>query len=136
MGEEVFIDANIFLEIFLKDEKSEACKSFLKSLLEKNQWVVTSDFIIYSCLIQVQHYLKSIPFLKKTLLFFNNYPLLKIYRPSLADWDHAVELMGAYSLDFDDSLVVSCMHENKLTQLVSLDKHFDKIKEIKRIIPS
>ena len=32
MDKEVFVDANVFLEIFLKDSKSEECKNFLKSL--------------------------------------------------------------------------------------------------------
>ena len=45
MGKEIFIDANIFLEIFLKDSKSEECKAFLKSLQEQNRQALTTDFI-------------------------------------------------------------------------------------------
>jgi len=38
-------------------------------------------------------------------------------------------------LDFDDSLVVSCMQNNGIKKIVSLDKHFDKVKVIERIKP-
>lgn len=64
MGEEIFVDANIFLEIFLKDSNSEECKKFLKSLQEQNMIAVTNDFIIYSCLINVQNNLKNIEAIK------------------------------------------------------------------------
>ena len=47
MDKEIFIDANIFLEIFLKDAKSEECKAFLKSLQEQDIQAVTTDFIMY-----------------------------------------------------------------------------------------
>ena len=52
--EVIFIDANIFLEIFLKDEKSESCKSFLRSLESQGMPAITSDFIVYTCLIQTE----------------------------------------------------------------------------------
>ena len=32
MGEEIFIDANIFLEFILEDEKSEKCDILLKNI--------------------------------------------------------------------------------------------------------
>ena len=73
MGEEIFIDANIFLEIFLKDKKAEECKSFLRSLQEQERNGVTTDFIIYSCILQVQNKLKNAEFIANTIIFFNRY---------------------------------------------------------------
>lgn len=133
MDSVVFIDANIFLEIFLKDTKSEQCKTFLRSLTEKNTIAITTDFIIYTCLIQVQNKLKDTAALKKVILFFNSLPPLRIVRPSLEEMYTAIECMEQYKLDFDDSLVVTCMKYHKITNLISLDKHFDKVKEIKRV---
>ena len=133
MEEIVFVDANIFLEIFLRDLKAEACKQFLKSLASQQTQAWTTDFIVYTCLIQVQNHLKDPHFLRDVILFFGNYSPLKIQRPSLKEWYTAVDLMKIYKLDFDDSLVVASMQSRGITKLVSLDKHFDKVKFIERI---
>ncbi|MBI2653950.1 type II toxin-antitoxin system VapC family toxin [Candidatus Woesearchaeota archaeon] len=133
MGKEVFIDANIFLEIFLKDNKSEECKKFLKSLQEQNITAVTSDFIIYSCIINVQNNLKNTESIKNIVIFFNNYSNLKLLRPSFDDFYNAVEIMESNKLDFDDSLVVACMKSYEIREIASFDKHFDKVKGIERI---
>lgn len=47
----------------------------------------------------------------------------------------ATEAMEKNELDFDDSLVVSCMKNNGIKKIVSLDKHFDKVKGVERIRP-
>jgi len=133
MGKEVFIDANVFLEIFLKDGKSEECKKFLKSFKEQNEIAITTDFIIYSCIINVQHNSKNIESIKNTVIFFNNYQNLRILRPSFDELYSAIEIMDGSKLDFDDSLVVACMNNYGIKELASMDKHFDKIKSIERI---
>lgn len=133
MGEEIFIDANIFLEIFLKDSKSEECKVFLNSLKEKNMQAITTDFIMYSCILQVQNKLKDSNFIRNAVIFFNSYSNLKVIMPSIDDIFAAIETIEEEELDFDDSLVVACMRSYGITELASRDKHFDKVKGIKRI---
>lgn len=134
MGEEIFIDANIFLEIFLKDSKSEECKFFLKSLQEQNRQVLTTDFIIYSCILQVQNKLKDTGIIKNAVVFFNSFSNLKIIMPTIDDIFDAIEVIEKEKLDFDDSLVVACMRNYSIAKLASLDKHFDKVRDIKRIV--
>ncbi len=134
MGEEIFIDANVFLEIFLKDTKSEECKALLKLLQDKNYKAATTDYVIYSCILQVQNKLKEIKFIKNVLVFFSSYSNLQVLRPSFKDFYDAVEIMESNRLDFDDSLVVACMKNYGITELASLDRHFDKVKGIKRIV--
>src|SRR3989338_10235479 len=109
MGEKVFVDANIFLEIFLKDSKSEECKKLLRFFKEKNQNVFTTDFIIYSCILIIQNNLKDAKFVRNAAIFFNYYENLIILRPSLGELYSACEIMENTKLDFDDSLVVACM---------------------------
>ena len=67
MGERevVFIDANIFLEFILEDEKSEKCDILLKNIKTNEINAMTSDFIVYTCLIQIQNKLKNIEMLLK-----------------------------------------------------------------------
>ena len=134
MGKEIFVDANIFLEIFLKDSKSEECKKFLKYLQIREDKVFTNDFVIYASLLVVQSNLKSPEAIQDAILFFNNYPNLKILRPSFDDIYSAIEIMQIDNLDFDDSLVVACMKNYGIDKLASFDRHFDRVHGIKRIV--
>ena len=70
MGEKVFVDANIFLEIFLKDSKSEECKDFLKSLKDENKTAFTTDFLSYICILVIQNNLKESKFIRDAIIFF------------------------------------------------------------------
>lgn len=129
-----FVDANIFLEISLKDKRSEECKSFLlKSRKEIN--IVTSDFIIYSCVLRSQTKEKPLEGVRGFFNFISEFYEMEILRPSLTVMMKSKEFMKKYSLDFDDALVVACMIENKIKQLVSFDEDFDKVKEIERLEP-
>lgn len=134
MENSVFIDANIFLEVFLGDSKSEKCEAFLESLPGNGIIPVTTDFIIYSCLIVAQNNLKSNKGIRDLIVFFNSLRGLVVLRPSFSDLYKASEIMSSSNLDFDDSLVVACIKNYEIAELASLDKDFDKIKGIKRAI--
>ena len=129
---DVFIDANIFLEIALQDAKKEACKQLLTQLPSNS--CSTSDFILYTCLLQLEKRTHRSQHLKNFLQFIQilSYQIL---RPSQTEMRRAIEYMTLYQLDFDDALVVSCMHHNGIKTLLSLDKDFDRVKGIKRIEP-
>ena len=133
MGEEIFIDANIFLEIFFDDSKAEECEKFLKSLDAVKKIGYTSDFLIYACIIAIENRYKDNKRMKNALIFFKNCSNLKIVRPSFDEVDYAMDISEAEKLDFDDSLIVACMRNYGIRVLASLDKHFDKIKGIERV---
>jgi predicted nucleic acid-binding protein len=133
MGEEVFIDANIFLEIFFDDAKAEECEKFLKSLEINKITAFTSDFLIYACIIAIENKFKDHKKLENALIFFRSCSNLMILIPSIDELHYAIEISKAEKLDFNDSLVVACMKSNGIRDLASLDKHFDKVKGIKRI---
>ena len=69
------------------------------------------------------------------ILFLNNLEGLKLIRPNLIDLEKTINLMNDYKLDFDDALIVSVMLSNNIKELISFDKDFDKVKEIKRMEP-
>lgn len=135
MGEVVFVDANIFLEVILKDEKNEACKSFLNEVISGQIKAVTSDFLIYASLLQIQYKSKNSELMKEFLVFIDNLNFLEIIRPSLVTMDNAVSLSKQHNLDFDDALIVACMRSKNINVLVSLDKHFDKVEGMVRVEP-
>ena len=130
----MFIDANIFLEMVLKDKNHEKCRIFIQELLEKKKLFYTSDFIIYSCLLTIWEKLKSTAHMKNFLIFMNSIGM-NIIKPSLKEMYSAAGFMGKYNLDFDDALVVSCMDENKLKEIATYGSHFNKIKNIAVIHP-
>ena|SRR3989344_4295372 len=133
MAQEIFIDANIFLEIFLEDSKSEKCKNYLKSLQEQGAIALTTDFIVYSCILIVQNKAKEAKLIRNSIIFFNSFQNLRIIRPSIGEIYNAVEVMEVNNLDFDDSLAVACMKKHGIKEILSMDRHFDRMKEIKRI---
>ena len=133
MGEEVFIDTNIFLALFLNEVNADDCEKFLKSLEEEGKRPATSDFIMHSCFVIVERNLKTIDALRKAFMFFNHYGSLRIIRLSFEDVSSAIDIMENEKLDFDDSLVVACMKNYGIMELASLDGHFDKVKGIERI---
>lgn len=131
MAQMIFIDANIFLEIALGDKKSENCKKLLTEVNNGQFLAHTSDFIIYSCLLQIQYKTKNSNLMKNFILFVNSISNLTVLRPSLSDMTKAVEFREKYKLDFDDSLVVSLMSNTAIETLVTLDTDFNKVPIIK-----
>ena len=130
----MFIDANIFLEILLKDRNYIKYEEFIKKLSESNVSFYTSDFIIYPCLLTISNKLASNSKFENFLVFIKSINIILI-RPSIRAMYDALPLMKKYKLDFDDALVISSMHENGIKDLVSYDNHFKKVKEINIICP-
>ena len=133
--EVVFIDANIFLEVMLNDEKSTSCELFLNKIKKQEITAATSDFLIYASLLQIQYKLKSIKVMQNFLIFVNSLNGLDIIRPSLKEMDDAIRFSEKYTLDFDDAFIVSCMINNNIKTLISFDTDFDKVPLIKRQEP-
>ncbi|MDZ7724385.1 MAG: PIN domain-containing protein [candidate division KSB1 bacterium] len=103
------IDTNIFLEILLKQDKSEACKFFLHSigviLFRQNE--------------------------EKTLLKFLSDILLKSNLLSLPkkNYEEIINIKNEIGLDFDDSYQYSiCKHYN--LKFITMDQDFKKVKDI------
>ncbi|MBS3074814.1 type II toxin-antitoxin system VapC family toxin [Candidatus Pacearchaeota archaeon] len=130
-----FIDANIFLEIQLADKKKEECKNFLRKVNGGEFSAITSNFIVYSSLLQIYNKFNSVERMKKFILSLSGIENLEIFAPNIEIILKTLDKMKEYNLDFDDALVVASMFANKIKKLVSFDKHFDKIKEIERIEP-
>jgi predicted nucleic acid-binding protein len=47
----------------------------------------------------------------------------------------ATEQMETLNLDFDDAVAYAAMKATETKEIVSMDKHFDRIPDIKRIQP-
>lgn len=138
MGKEkltqLFIDANIFLEVELGDKRSGECRNFFSRIHGSQLHAITSDFIVYTCLLQLEHN-SSVERMRDFMVFLDNMESIEICSPDYRTVYNAFEVMKAYGVDFDDALVVSVMKSRGIAKLVSFDGDFDKVREIKRIEP-
>ena len=73
MGKEIFIDANVFLEIFFDDAKADECEIFLKSLDSDGTIAFTTDFLIYACILAIENKFKDYKKLENALIFFKSF---------------------------------------------------------------
>lgn len=129
-----FVDSNIFLEVELKDEKREECQNFLTRVAQGTEDCMISDFILYSVLIELVE--KSTLDMANNFLKFFEQANIEVFVPNMRTLSEALNIVKKYNLDFDDALVVSSMLENKINKLISFDRHFDRVKEIKRFEPN
>lgn len=60
---------------------------------------------------------------------------LRAYFLSMYDRIEATRHMQNYNLDFDDSTAYQAMRNMQIDEIVSFDKDFDKIPDIKRLEP-
>ncbi|HIH17426.1 MAG TPA: type II toxin-antitoxin system VapC family toxin [Nanoarchaeota archaeon] len=130
-----FIDSSIFLELYLMQDKWEDCEVLFQKIADSKLTAACSDFLIYSSIIVMETRAKEIERIKKFLVMIENLGGLRIIRPGLEEWKNATKTMKEENLDFDDALVISCMKANNIRDLISFDRHFDKVKEIRRIEP-
>jgi len=131
----VLVDANIFLEVALDQEKADECQEFLDKIFEGKIKVFTTDFIIDSVILTLESKGAEIKQIKEFLLNLFASKGLTIFSPDFMDKVIALELSKDLKIDFEDSLVLVAMKALKIKELVSFDSDFDKIGWVKRITP-
>jgi predicted nucleic acid-binding protein len=133
----LFIDTNIFLELEFQDSRWQECKQLLEKVESGEIKAATSDFIVYSSILEIESkegsraQAKIVTFL--TVL--SSLKGLSILRPAAIEMTDAARFMNRRKLDYDDSYVVSSMKSDDIKTLVSFDRHFDKQTEIQRLEP-
>ena len=131
----MFIDANIFLELLLRQPRFKECKDFLDRVDAGIVKAFTSDFIIDSIIIimESRHVLSSI--ILEFLLALSGSKGLSIYSHTFNDRILAANVMLKSNLTFDDSMVTVAMKALKIESVVSFDSHFNGVRGIKRVEP-
>jgi predicted nucleic acid-binding protein len=130
------VDANVFLEVELGQEHSAECEAYLGRLRDGEETAVLSQVAVDSIALVMERYNRSWREIRRFLLSLSLFRGLRIYTPTLLDRVHATRLMARYGLDFEDSLVLQAMAANRIPEIVSLDKDFDRVREIKRLTPA
>src|SRR3989344_4839636 len=131
----IAIDANIFLEVILKQDKFEECKEFLKLVNEGKLKAIVSAFTVDAILLAMERKKMSQDDMKNFVLSLMKYKELYNYPNQNPEKMWAVEFMKKYNLDFEDALTLECALQSECKEIVSLDKHFNRVTEIKRLTP-
>ncbi|MBS7623057.1 type II toxin-antitoxin system VapC family toxin [Candidatus Bathyarchaeota archaeon] len=130
-----FIDANIFLELLLDEERADDCEVFLERVRNGSIEGVTTDFIIDSIVLVMERWGKKPSELLLFLSSLLGYKSLQTHFLSLYERIEATKHMQSLNLDFDDSTTCQAMRSLRLDQIVSFDTDFDNVPGIKRIEP-
>ncbi len=130
----MLIDANIFLELLLKQGKAQRCLEFLEKVRDGTIQAVVSIFTIDSILIQLEKHQKNVELMGRFLQSLLGHKGMKIYTPTIDDRLKAIAHLG-FGLDYEDALTLQCALSNNEKEIMSFDRDFDKAKVIKRIEP-
>ncbi len=131
----MLVDANIFLEILLGQKKSEACKDILRKIEAGEIRAFVSSFTIDTVILSMTRNKVSLQKVKIFLESLRNIKGLRWYNINFQDRLIALEHMKKYNLDYEDAITLQSAISSSCKEILSLDKHFDKIKEVKRISP-
>lgn len=115
------VDTNIWLEVFLNQEKSEEAAAFLKDT--DSSYIFISDFSLHSILLILTKFKKfneSKIFLED--LMSSQIIVLSVHFNDLKD---VISAMQQYNLDFDDAYQYFLAKKYNLI-LISFDRDFDK----------
>lgn len=131
-----FLDTNIFLRYFTKDDDKKAQKALalLQRIEKGEERVETSLLVIFETVFTLKrryHVTKSR--IKELLL-----PILRlrgIHLPSKNLCIAALDLYVAHNISFADAFNTVYMKARGMTEVYSFDTDFDKIKDITRLEP-
>ena len=126
------IDTNIFLEIFLNQERASECQELLISIQDREVVYYVSSFTIHSIEVILERNELCGPLIDFLQDIHKNKRLKRFDTDTLQELE-AIKLAKNLNLDFDDAIqYYICKTYN--FKIVSFDKHFDQT-DIKRVEP-
>ena len=126
----IYIDANIFiLAVTNSDVLGENSRKFLKNLQKEKAATstLTFDEIVWKVL-QIKGFDAAIA-VAKNLIKMENLTWLDV---NVSVLSKSVDLMVSYGLFPRDSIHAACALNNNIFTIISEDKDFDEIKDLKR----
>jgi predicted nucleic acid-binding protein len=131
----VIIDANVFLEVALDQERGRESRLFLEQVRDGKLSAALPDFHLDSILLVLERHGKSWIEMATFVASLFRYKGLTIYTPGLIGRLRAAKLMGKHDLDLDDALMVQALADLVGKAVVSYDVHLDGLDGIVRKTP-
>lgn len=128
-----FVDANVFIYVLVKSPKEtyEICKGILKRI-ENGEETVTSTAILQEVVDWLEYNNRKRE-VKSFVTAINSYLTMNKVNTMWDDVLAALDDMEKHNLDFVDALTLQTMKKNKIKEIYSNDRDFDKVKWIKRV---
>lgn len=132
----MFIDTNVFVEAAIgRDEKGRNCRNFLARVEKGEQHAVTSVLVFDEVLYILEEKIGDRKTAGSYVKRFVSMPNLKISDTTVWQLNRVLKSFEESSLRPRDLLHVACMLENGTSAILSYDRDFDSVKEIKRVEP-
>lgn len=131
-----FIDTNLFLRYFTRDDETKAALvlQLLQRVERGEEQLITSPLVIFETIFTLEKFYKVPKGEIQDLML----PLLSLKRlelPAKQIYQQALDIYVQYPISFTDAFNVAFMNDKDIKEIYSYDTDFDKIKEIKRITP-
>jgi uncharacterized protein len=131
----LLVDANVFLELELKQARFEECKNLLNLVSSGFLEVTTTDFLLDTIALVMEQRKSSPQDIRTFFVSIAKFKGLSVYSMSLADKISATEEMQNSSVDFDDATSLAAMKKLGIKEIVSFDHDFDDMDDITRVEP-
>ncbi len=134
-----FVDTNIFLRHLTGDDpgKAKACLELFQKA-QSGQITLTTSEIVIAEVVYVLSSTQAGYGLPPTEIRQRLYPLLLLPGLKLIHrktYLRALDLYASHPIDFDDALIAAQMERQKVAELYSYDRHFDRLPQLTRLEP-
>ena len=130
-----YIDASIVVEVLIEGPLAESCTLILERIQNGTERAITNLFTIA----EIHHILalrekKTLPKVEEAIEAFLQMKGLSVVSFEPEKIREALRISTRYDIDFVDATHKVTMQEMNLGSLYSLDSHFDKFKDIQRMV--
>lgn len=128
-----FVDANVFIYVLVKSPKQdyEVAKRILERI-ESGEEAATSLMVIQE-IVDWLEYNNRKKEVKSFLIAVNSYLTMNKLVITWEDFLAALDDVEKFRIDFVDALTLRVMQKNKISEIYSNDKDFDRVHWVKRI---
>lgn len=131
-----FIDTNILIRHFTGDDEVKARKvaGLLKKVEADEEKVTASPFVVFEIIYTLER-IYNLPKekIKDLVSFFLSLKGLKFPEKEL--YLQSLDIYVGKNISFADAFNAAFIIKNEIKEIYSYDEDFDKIKEVKRIVP-
>jgi predicted nucleic acid-binding protein len=128
-----FIDANVFIHVLVKSpEKDYQISQTILRRIENGEETATSLAVIQE-VVDWLEYNNRKKEARSFLTAVNSYLTMNKLNTTWNDFLTALDDMDEHNIDFVDALTLQTMKKNKINEIYSNDKDFDRVKSIERI---
>jgi len=131
-----FLDTNLLIHYFTRDDEGKAQKvlGLLKRVERNEERVITSSLVIFETVFTLQSFYKvSRKKIKKLVS-----PILELRGLKLLDkeiYQLALDIYVKKNISFADAFNAAFTLKKEIKEIYSYDEDFDRIEEIRRMLP-